>query len=444
MTNLVRIIFISLFTSLMVGLMVSCSNTRHTTKHEEEPPCLWIYEIEPGYITGEGIGNSITEAKEEALKSVRTQIIGSVAQNINGQTSIELQNSNINSQLSSIEKFKSIYSEQTSSINLNGISLLNVVDYCHRQDLSAGKIRYWIKYPFSEEQLQELIEEWKKIDQEITDKIKTLCNQERNYTLIESYIRDIEELTRLETILQGSRKDAVVIARQRIVASVHSMRIVPVSNQQGIFSFKLMLGSMEVSTYQKPEITSSCASIGTFTRNGFLNTVTYDCSECTFGSQNFVLVKYKLLFEEIGARFFFDITENKINVTVPGPILLSGQLGANGITNIKFLIHLFSEYSYPFIVESIEITPTKYWNSFWTGSLQSERLPTIIFHNIDQEIKGKGEQNLYFLASCNLSRSNHSSKEYSLTASGTLFCRSKQTGERFSFQFRDVEWRSSW
>ena len=114
------------------------------------------------------------------------------------------------------------------------------------------------------------------------------------------------------------------------------------------------------------------------------------------------------------------------------------------IIEARYVFKLYSEFDGPFIIEKIELTPTKSWSSFWTGTRQSKELPTQYFDNIDQRIEGSGIHTFTITTKCNLDSNNHSSANYIITCSGNIICRILASGEIKSFSFSNIEWRSDW
>ena len=125
--------------------------------------------------------------------------------------------------------------------------------------------------------------------------------------------------------------------------------------------------------------------------------------------------------------FYFDITSNMVKVFIRGDIIMKeGDSDEDNINSFACDITLVSKYEATFVVDKVV--------------LKWQNLPPVSISNINKEFSGKGTHNLNLEINQKIDKKKTSSKNKS-TVDGTIFFKSKTTGEtkRYKFYGQNVE-----
>jgi len=166
----------SLLICLMItfSLFASAKGEKVVDRSHKKTP-EWVNSMQSGYIIATVAGRSIDEARNGAMEQVKQQIITSIALHIEGETSRSISQYETNDRIEAEVQFKQEIRTRTANIPfIHNISEVYVVDYYwEKVEVAKGKFdyHYSIKYPFSAEQLQIIISEYKDKELKIQRKL---------------------------------------------------------------------------------------------------------------------------------------------------------------------------------------------------------------------------------------------------------------------------------
>lgn len=428
---------------------VSCANLKVIEKSAPEKPS-WIYGIEKDYLVGEGSGADYNEAKYNALQMVKEKIISSVAQNISYEQNIKVNETRYKRAIEFLEEYTSkTTSKAGNHAYLKGISLSKATDYYweKQRENRIEKVFYYIKYPFTEADIQNLITEWKKQEEQLTQRLDTLQLKENNYNTVESILTEIEELQYLSDFFVDQRKATAEISIKKLENKLSAIQLVQEIDSLGLFKYELKLGNKPIKTAQKPTIKSNCAEITEIETEGQYGTIMYSYDRCQVDEDNFLEIDYS--FEEWNLHHLapFDVSSEKISIVNNSDISFSSVHKSffKKDHTIKCHFTIYSESPVPFTVDKIELIPklckrncNRYYNY--------KNFPVIIIENIHKEFCGKGNHSFEVIANVPKSKSKQwaSQNGISTKISGKIYYSSSVTGERKICEFSDLEYFTNW
>ena len=174
---ILKIFLVALFSFSVVN---SFAQEKVIDKSKRKRPD-WVHSTQKDFIITTGRGKTVDEAKNNVVTEIQNEIVNSVAIYVKSESEISIENINKNNVINTIEKFKNKSTVETADIpSLKGISLTKVNDYYWEkiQDKKTKEITvaYHVKYPYSEAELQKLIREFNKKDQEMTSKLNAIVD----------------------------------------------------------------------------------------------------------------------------------------------------------------------------------------------------------------------------------------------------------------------------
>jgi len=396
----------------------------------------WVNATIKDFIITTGRGATIDEAKSQVVPTIRNEIMNSVAVYVRSKSEMTIENENKNNVINTIEKFKNTSTVETADIpSLKGISLTKVSDFYWEklQDKNTKKIvvAYHVKYPFSEAELQQLIREFNKKDQEMTDQLNTLMDAVETVDAIEAIQTNIKQLENLVTYFVDQRKEKAELTLIKYRDMLKSVEIVPIDNSLGTLKYCLKIGEKFYKTSQKPTYKNSeCVTVTSKTSEGHVQIIQYGFEDCSLDDKNKIGVSYKFSNSKVDKDFYFDVASNKVQIYTKGDILMkaTSKDDAN-IAAYTCDITLVSKFEAAFVIDKVILE--------WPG------LTPVTISNIGKEFSGKGVQNLILEISESIDMMKSSSKNKP-AIDGTIYFKIKSTGETKRYRFYSQNIKTDW
>ncbi|MFC2104918.1 hypothetical protein ACFLS4_06160, partial [Bacteroidota bacterium] len=408
------------------------------------------YGIEKDYLIGEGCGNDYNEAKYEALQMVKEKIVSSVAQNISFEQNIEVNETRYKRAIEFLEEYTSkTTSKAGNRAYLQGISLSKATDFYweKQRENRVEKVFYYIKYPFTELDIQDLIVEWEEQEVQLTQRLDTLQFHRNGHNTVESIIAEIEELQYLSDFFVDQRKAVAEISIKNLENRLNAIQIISKTDSLGLYKYQLQLGEDPIKTMQKPTIESNCADINEVEIKDQFGSIKYSFDKCKVEENNFLEIMY--LFEEWKLNHIasFDVSSKKISIENNTDISFTSVHSSffKKDHTIKCHLTIYSKSPVLFNIDKIELVPqlckrncNRYYNF--------RNYPIIIIENVNKSFSSKGNHSFEVIAKVPKSKSKQWASRNGLSTkiSGKIYYSSKLTGERKICEFKDLEYFTNW
>lgn len=434
---------------LVIIVFSSCSSLKIIEKSSAEKP-IWIHGIESNFLIGEGCGGDYNEAKYDALKMIKEKIVSSVAQNISFEENIKVNEIRYKRAIEFLEEYTSKTISKTGNrAYLKGVSLSKVSDYYwekHRVD-KIEKIFYYIKYPFTQKDIDILIKEWKLQEKEFSKRLDTLSLNIEDYSSIESIISEIEELQFLSDFFVDQRKATADISVKSLKNKLNAIQIMPLTDSLGFFKYFLMLGEDTIYTTQKPLVKSNCAIIEGIKSSNKTICINYNYNDCSVDEQNFIEVKYAFEEWELARKVPFDVTLKKIAIENTNDISFSSvhKKTFKKDHTINCYLAIRSKSPVPFRIDRVELIPKLCKHN--CDIIDNYKVyPLIVIDNINKSFSGKGIHTLEIRTVVDKSKSKSwaSRNGTSTKIDGRIYYSSDITGESKVTEFKDLEYFTDW
>lgn len=254
---------------------------------------------------------TIDEAKADAMQKVRAEIASSVATNVMRtvnsytQKTIEDGNATTNATMS-IESTSKIAKMPA----IQGVSITKAETY---QELFKNKktgeeyYNLYVKYPFSQFDLVELVTAYEKHEREIDDKIAGYEDGLDNIESVEQVDAAIVALGALSKELgsDDARVDRISGISNRYIAIYDNIIIDIVNNVKGQLTVRLVYNGKTITTSQKPRVSSNCAAQFNVKNDDNNVIVNYNADYCYDQDDNYVEIRFRFGSKFVKEKAYF-------------------------------------------------------------------------------------------------------------------------------------------
>ena len=326
----------------------------------------WTMSMEKNFIVGIGNGTAIEDAKDNAMVNVKAQIVTSVADFISSSSvskSSEITAGKINELYQS---FSNVITTQSGKRDfLQGVSATNVVAFYWEKQADKKtkevKYQYFVKYPFSQFDLDDLVADFRAKDQLLTDEMNKALALLDNFTSIEELIQCQSQLSKLEQIFIDERKGQSQTGIEKCKALLASVYLADAGSTLGKVRYNLKIGDKVVRCAKKPVINSGCAKIQDRRLGEDVCEVTYMYDECYDEPGNNVMVSYTIGNNIPEKLFYFNVAEQKATLLISGKIrIMGGTITGDKVSNAECIIPLQSKYDSPVVVTKLTLEWKEY------------------------------------------------------------------------------------
>lgn len=424
-----------LFIIFLFPIVACVAQIKVVEKSGKQPS--WVNGLQKDYVIVVGTAANIQDAQQNALNMVKERIVSSVAENVQTTSEMKMEESTINNISSYLENFATTTSTTSGPVPfLQGISLSKVEEfYWEKTENKADRsirFNYHLKYPFPSTELWNLVHEFKKRDNEMTEQLDALLDGVDNVTAIEEIDKSIGDLRVLADYFMDGRKDKANLGITRYRSLYNSIELVELESGLGELKYALRLGDRYIETSRKPIVKSECARITSTINNKDHTIIKYDFFNCYEDPENNILVTYRFGNNNIQKQFFFDITADKAAIFVNEPIRFTAVTSNEGvIDNSTISITVVSKYQAPFTINKIE--------------LEIPGEAPIIFDNVGQSFSGKGNHPLSLVLNQPLQAEVTSTSGKRITMlSGYIHFKSDKTGEMKTYRIYNHTYTTNW
>ncbi len=326
----------------------------------------WTMSMEKGFIVGIGNGTVIEDAKENAMANVKAQITTSVADFISS-TSVSKSTEITAGKLNELyQSFSNVITTQSGKRDyLQGVSASNVVAFYWEKQVDkqskAVKYQYFVKYPFSQFDLDDLVQDFRQKDQQLTEEMNKVLALLDTYGTIEELIQCQSQLSKLEQIFIDERKSKCQVGIERCKALLASAYLADAGSELGKVRYSIKIGDKIVRCARVPVINSQCAKIEDRRLGIDVCEITYRFDECYDEPGNNVKVTYSFGNTKAEKMFYFDVAETKAELLISGNIrIMGGDVAGDKVTNAICVIPIMSKFDSPCTVTNLKLE----WKEF--------------------------------------------------------------------------------
>ncbi len=293
-----------IFNLLLLLLLLGCNSSfaqKLKLKESSAPKAPeWINNIERGYLIARSTNSDMELAQQYALLDVKQQIAQSIATNI----STELFQSSVQVSTNEGTKYQSemvdVVRASTDKIPyLQSISLSKVAEYYwekrYDKKSKVTEYSYYIKYPFSDGELDQLVAEFNAMQARINSTIEQMSQELESFTQIEDIAKNMGTLRALiPELAAGDPRITVVdelVNTYRDQYRYISIEQVEHSSQRVVL--QPYLNGRVVTTSQIPLHKSNCADRITKSVTQGVIVVGYDNYVCRSGDDNWIDLTFK-------------------------------------------------------------------------------------------------------------------------------------------------------
>ncbi len=321
----------------------------------------WTMSMEKGFIVGIGNGIAVEDAKDNAMVNVKAQITTAVADFISSTSVSKTTELTANKLNELYQSFSNVITTQSGKRDyLQGVSASNVVAFYWEKLVDkkskAVKYQYFVKYPFSQFDLDDLVQDFRMKDAALTEEMNKVLALLDTYTTIEELIQCQSQLSKLEAIFIDERKSKCQVGIERCKALLASAYLADAGSELGKVRFSIKIGDKVVRCARIPVINSQCAKIQDRRLGIDVCEISYLFDECYDEPGNNVKVTYSFGNTRPEKMFYFNMTETKAELMISGNIRIQGgDIVGDKVTNAVCVIPIKSKFDSPCAVTNVKL-----------------------------------------------------------------------------------------
>jgi hypothetical protein len=388
----------------------------------------WINSTQKDFIIESGKGASIDEAKDRALINVKESIVKSVAEKITSSSEEKTQQVRQDNSYKISGNFQTVINSRTADLPfIKGISLNKVSDFYWEKlkDKKTGAIiySYYLKYPFTDFELQSIILDYEMSQKRIEDELNEAIDGINEITTVEQILEKIQNLRGIVPQLDENEKRIASMNIVKLEGILKSISLEDIVNQKGTLKYFLVNGDRHFKTNLKPKVNSNCASNFRTSLVGDTVILRYDSPDCFEAVSNYISAEYFVGSYSIKNSFPLILSQNKAELLISGTLQLrSDEKDTLEVANYEVLIPIQSKFGDEIIIKSVSIKLAGH--------------PDIIFKNLSNIILNNGMNEVSLKGQTSLKRSSYIFSDVSnLLVSGVVSYLLPKTGETSQFRF---------
>lgn len=306
-----------------------------------------------GYIIGVSSASTLEKARDKAIMDVKKQITEAIAVQLTTVSSSMINELIVNEESSISSNYQRETQSQSAKRDfLMGISASKVDDYywehLRNKDTDREYYTYWVKYPFSDADLDRLVFEFREKDRELTLMLNELLATTEDFLSVEELESCMDQLQKLADMFLDDRKQKAEVGIEKCRGLLKSIYIADKGSTAGIVKYSLQIGDKVITTSKTPRIQSNCAEIQKRVFGKEINEITYDDEYCYDEPGNYVEVTYRISNNTLSKKFPVDAAADEFEIVLLGEMTLYPEEG-------KIRMRIDSKYDTPVVIKIIEL-----------------------------------------------------------------------------------------
>lgn len=324
---------LALLASLMAPWTAFAQKEKVVEASSREKPG-WIGRSDASSICVTEVGETLAQASERCMASIREQIINSVAVNVSSAETMTRRQITRDKLMIVMSYYSSVMMTEAAKLPyLSDISLSNAEaiywERIYSKQTKTYRYEYSVRYPFGEQTRRQLVDAFVAIDnakcaeyERLRKEFDTLHNLDR----IKQAVNELEGLEKY--FFDATRRSDIATLRSNYLLLYDRISIRPESETCGACLFSLRLDGRKVTTSAPPRLKSeSAVDMRVSPHADTLYLLTYDPQYAPAADMNRIEVLYLIANRRIGHTFSFDPSQDKVTVRPVGQVLLEQQGG---------------------------------------------------------------------------------------------------------------------
>ncbi len=331
---------VTLTAATMLFSVVSLSAAVKVVERSSKKAPVWLNTMETEYIIPSAVADDLERAKALCMDNIRTQVIESVAQNVQSSSASTLSQETMTSGITDfVDNFSSTFKTQAATVPfLTGISASKAEDYYweKRQDKDTGEITwlYSIKYPFPRIELKRLVDIFDTNDRKMVARYEQLRAEYDDIESVEQIDKAVSDLKPLiDYFFDDVRKGDALTLQRNYSALYGRIFLSEVSSRPGEYVYRLMLGDNPVSISRKPSLKSETLTQLHAEKRGTEWVVTYDYSDADVNEQNVIRLSQRIGPLSIREEIFADLAGTVIEIKPVGEVSMSAEVRTDSVVS---------------------------------------------------------------------------------------------------------------
>lgn len=275
----------------------------------------WVGGAARNYLIVSAEASTIEEAKEKILISLKQQIVGAVATQIESTTTISREQTTIGNDIDYMEQASSFVKSKLAHIPfISEVSLSKAKEFywekLYDKKTKSYKYEYHLKYMFTDFEVSNLVGQFNERESSLNTRLSAYQSALESVSSVEEIDRTINELKAFakEFDTDDSRYPQTEQLSNNYRALYKNINIRQEGEAAGGKALiGLYLKENLISCMQKPQLLSNCASKLTSTADGDLFRISYDDTPCYEDDDNYIDIRFRLGNQVVSKRIYVQL-----------------------------------------------------------------------------------------------------------------------------------------
>ncbi|MFR9566625.1 MAG: hypothetical protein SNH13_05145 [Rikenellaceae bacterium] len=327
-----------LLSLLMVGVSYG-ANYKVTSRSERKVP-VWVGGNETGYFILSTVSAvSLDDAKSKLMEQVKLRYIESIAQNISHRSASLTSQKTTNNRDSFRDEFISSLKVNSANVPfLKGISQSKISDVYWevRSEKGSGVVsyNYSIRYPAPKEELDRLVREFDRRDEEMVHKYNLLKGDLAMVNSLGQIAQCIAECKTLESYFFDQTRKGSASELQKLYSSLYDQITLSTTREElGLAVVEMRLNGRKLNSTLRPTLKYDKGIIGSVslsTQSGEY-TLSYDPSLCREGLPYSIEMVFTIGARRVVHAVHFTYTKNSVSLEGVGRVALVADSCEDGL-----------------------------------------------------------------------------------------------------------------
>lgn len=294
--------------------LLACAQWKIVEKSAKKQP-TWVGGAERNYLIVSAEANTIEEAKEKILISLKQQIVGTVATKIESTTTIDRKETTSGNESGYTENVSSFIRSKLANIPfISEVSLSKAKDFywekLYSKNSKTYKYEYHIRYLFTDFEVSALVSQFNERENGLNTRLKQYEENLENINSVEEIDRTLNELKVFQT--EFDTDDPRYSQTEQVSNNYRKLyKYITIRQENetkhGELTIGLYLKEKLISCMQKPQLLSNCATRLSVSSENDLYSIVYNDEACYEDDENYIDIRFRLGNQIVSKRIYLPL-----------------------------------------------------------------------------------------------------------------------------------------
>lgn len=269
-----------------IFIFTACKTEKVVRSSSKNPPS-WLYGLAPDRIIVYGDGRNHNDAQQQAFGRLKESLVQAISVRVSSEISIQVSEKVANDVFNYSEKTKVNTRIQSDFLNaINGLNLNKADDFyweqIYNRKTKQTHVRYHVKYPFTTQQVNDLVTAWQQTDRLLNQEVDSLRLLVQNSSNVSDIVDVKNRAGSIANFSLEPRKSRASALEAQANALLNNAKLEILEHRESTFLARINSNGRHLEHFAAPILHSSCATLTSsfYSEKEKGYWVSYDASFC--------------------------------------------------------------------------------------------------------------------------------------------------------------------